>query len=143
MVPLGFGRPRAFQVDVEHLFLDATAPITPIYLNNDAWTGGDRCTLDSTTPLFRAPVPTDYVGKPARTDYRPNSSAAFLAADNITIIQTQPLTRCTAGGRITSGFLYIQSNVTIYGGGRGGAHGGSLLSAIGGTLRAHEFRPVS
>jgi hypothetical protein len=80
-----------------------------------------------------------------------NNGLSMLQPDNVTVIQTQPAYRCKKGGPLLS-----QSNGTI-----GcpqphpltvditssgpetalGAHGGSGLSAIGGTIRLHEIGP--
>jgi hypothetical protein len=68
-----------------------------------------------------------------------NSSASFLMADGRTIVQTQPVARCTAGAAGTS--MATFSNVDLYGPGITGAHGGSGLSAIGGSIRLGELRP--
>jgi hypothetical protein len=66
-----------------------------------------------------------------------NNSGAFLASDSETIQQNQPFTRCTAGGPATTYSTW--PNVSIYGSGITGAHGGSGLSAIGGDIRTGEF----
>jgi hypothetical protein len=88
--------------------------------------------------LFAAPVPDDFVFVPVLPN-TPNASTAILAANGHTIKQTQPFSRCTAGGPATS--HYDAADVDIAGDGITGAHGGSGLSAIGGTLRLGELRP--
>jgi hypothetical protein len=82
-------------------------------------------------------MPGDYV-VPHSTE---NNSAAFLMPDRRTIVQTQPLTRCTAGAPGTSMAKF--ANVDLYGKGVTGAHGGSGLSALGGSIRLGELRPGS
>jgi hypothetical protein len=68
-----------------------------------------------------------------------NECAAFLLSDGRTIAQCQPLTRCMAGRDGTA--LVAFANVDLYGDGIAGAHGGSGLSAIGGSIRIGELRP--
>jgi hypothetical protein len=80
-------------------------------------------------------VPRDYVVPHGNG----NNAAAILGRDGRTIIQTQPFTRCTAGGYATS--LIKFEEVDLYGDGIAGSHGGSGLSAIGGSIRIGELRP--
>jgi hypothetical protein len=81
------------------------------------------------------PIPSNYLVPHDNT----NSAAVFLMPDGRTIIQTQPLARCTAGGPGTSVIKF--NPVDLYGDGILGAHGGSKLSAIGGSIRVGELRP--
>eukprot|EP00051_Salpingoeca_urceolata_P019993 m.296049 g.296049 ORF g.296049 m.296049 type:complete len:467 (-) comp19519_c2_seq1:96-1496(-) len=71
-----------------------------------------------------------------------NSGLAMLQPDNRTLLQTQPAYRCVAGGPLLSrypgcpwGCVYQ----SILGDGAHGAHGGSGLSAFGGTIRPGEL----
>ena len=98
-------------------------------------------TMDRSPPsaptLFSAPVLDDFVFTPGvagrrRVDGDPDGQRR-------TIKQTQPFSRCMAGGAATS--RYDSADVDITGDGITGAHGGSGLSAIGGTLRVGELRP--
>ena len=73
-----------------------------------------------------------------------NNAAAILFPDGETIIQTQPLYRPYPSSPIIS--WYHQGapqrypwSTNIYGDGNLGAHGGSGLSAIGGTIRLGEL----
>ncbi len=68
-----------------------------------------------------------------------NNSAAILDTDGHTLIQVQPLTRCSAGGIATSIVRYPDGD--LYGDGIQGAHGGSGMSSLGGTLRLGELKP--
>src|SRR5256884_40523 len=47
---------RGMTTDSDVLILDPSAPITPVYLNSDAWTGRNRCGIQCGV-LFEAPVP--------------------------------------------------------------------------------------
>jgi hypothetical protein len=117
-----------------------TAPSTPIFRNTADWNPNvSRCPYDAGALLFDAPIPSAFVVDDTPTSSTPNSGLAVLLADLVTVKQTQPFARCTAGAPATSD--YVTADVSIYGDGIAGAHGGSGLSAIGGTLRVGELRP--
>ena len=128
-------------VDLDIIVLTPTAPLTDIYFNSAAWTGADRCPPDAPpTVLFNLPVPSNYIVPNGGG----NNSSAFLKPDWRTLIQTQPFTRCVAGGPGTT--LTAPSQfppADLYADGIRGSHGGSGLSAIGGSLRVGELRPTS
>src|SRR5947209_7391711 len=133
-VPGNIKKPTAsaMTTDVDVLILTPTAPITPVYLNSDAWSGGSRCNAQSIDPLFSAPIPTNFVvhgagsGNPDGTT--PNSATAILAADGHTLIQGQPMARCTANGTAT--MWWYQEKEDLLKTGNSGAHGGSMLSSL-------------
>jgi len=87
---------------------------------------------------------------PARwtSDRAGNNGMAVLAADNVTVFQTQPAYRCARGGPLLSKRegcpQAYPANGSALGGGPEtalGAHGGSGLSVFGGTVRVHELGP--
>lgn len=122
------------QIDDEIIVLTPTAPVTTVATNNAGWTGTDRCP-NGGTPLQWAPIPSDFTVPNSKN----NNSAVFLATDRRTLIHVQPFTRCVAG---TPASAMVQfPTVDLYGDGRAGSHGGSRLSAIGGSLRVGELRP--
>lgn len=121
--------------DPDLIVMRPTAPLTNIYLNEEGWSGGNRCVAQGGV-IHTVPIPTDFVVANSLN----NNSASFLMPDGRTIVQTQPFTRCAAGGVATSWTTY-HPEVDIYGPGIEGAHGGSGLSAVGGTLRVGELRP--
>lgn len=123
-------------IDDEHIVLKPTAPLTTINVSNAAWSGKNRCAATG-GQLLQVPMPVNYI-VPNSTS---NSSSSFLLADGRSIVQTQPLARCTAGGPGTA--LVKFAPVDLYGPGITGAHGGSGLSAIGGSIRVGELRPGS
>ena len=126
-------------IDREIIVLAPSAPLTAIYYSSAAWSGADRCNATGSA-LFQVPVPSDFVVPNGPG----NGSAAFLLSDGRTLVQTQPFTRCTAGAAGTS--LTGPSDfpqVDLYGDGIRGSHGGSGLSAIGGSIRMGELRPGS
>ncbi|MDB4963586.1 MAG: hypothetical protein JWP01_3585 [Myxococcales bacterium] len=121
--------------DADQIVLRPTAPLTDIRYSSAGWSGNSRCGATNSTVLARVPMPADFVV----ADASGNNSTAFLLADRRTLVQTQPLARCTAGGIATS--LVKMPNVDLYGDGITGSHGGSGMSAIGGTIRLGELRP--
>jgi hypothetical protein len=130
------------QVDADVLVLTPNAPVTPIFYNGDAWNGGTRCDPQGGV-LFNAPIPTSFVipgayqGSPDGTT--PNYATAFLGADGHTLFQGQPVARCKPAGNTT--MWWFQKNEDLYGTGISGAHGGSMLSSVGGTIRLGELVP--
>lgn len=121
-------------IDEEKLILTPSAPLTMIFHSDAAWSGKDRCVATG-KPMYAVPMPGDYV----IPDSDENSPAVFLMQDGRTLVQTQPVARCTARGPATSYARF--EDVDLYGTGITGAHGGSGLSAIGGSIRRGELRP--
>jgi len=120
----------------EYIVLTPGEQLTDIVRNNVGWSGGDRCATNNPGDLLvRVPMPMNYVVPNSGGD----NSAAFLMPDSRTIIQAQPFTRCTPGGPGTS--IISFNYVDVYGDGRWGSHGGSQLSAIGGSIHLGELRP--
>lgn len=94
--------------------------------------GTNRCAI--TGSLNQSiPVPDNWV----MPDNGENNSASILLPDGRTIKQNQPLTRCNAGGAVTSGYLF--NDLDIYGTAFGGPHGGSGLGGVGLTIKIGEF----
>ncbi|MBK4739042.1 hypothetical protein [Noviherbaspirillum pedocola] len=128
---------RMPQMDEEHIIMKPTSPITTVNYSSAGWnSGANRCGATGGA-LKQVPMPSDYV-VPNNIE---NSSAAFLMADGHTIAQMQPFARCSTGASATA--LVTFPDVDLFGDGRTGAHGGSGLSAIGGSLRIGELRPGS
>lgn len=121
-------------IDDEHIVLTPSAPLTNIYYSSAGWTGANRCASTGGI-LTQVPIPSDYI----QPNNNANSSSVFLLADKRTLIQTQPMARCNAGGYATS--LVKFDPVDLFGDGILGSHGGSGMSAIGGSIRVGELRP--
>jgi hypothetical protein len=121
-------------IDDEKIILKPTAPLVNINYSSAAWTGRNRCSATGGL-MYQVPMPSNYI----IPNTNKNSSAVFLMRDGRTLVQTQPVARCTAGGPATSFAKF--SSVDLYGTGITGAHGGSGLSAIGGSIRLGELRP--
>lgn len=124
------------QIDEEHIIMKPTAPMTAVYYSSAGWSGQNRCNATGGV-LLNVPIPSGYVIGSGVT----NSSAVALQADGRTLIHMQPLARCSAGGAATA--LVTFPAVDLYGTGITGSHGGSGMSAIGGSLRVGELRPGS
>jgi hypothetical protein len=130
----------ALRGDQDIIVLTPSAPATHIYENPAAWDpNADRCPYDQGPLLFDVPIPSTFVFGDTPRSATPNAALAALAADGRTLLQTQPFARCTTGTPATS--RYVSASVDLYGDGIAGAHGGSGLSSIGGTLRLGELRP--
>jgi hypothetical protein len=128
-------------VDEEIIVLTPSAPLTDIYFSSAGWTRANRCPPTfPLTLLFQLPMPNDFIVPNGPG----NNAAAFLKPDWRTLIQTQPFTRCVAGGpgtTLTPPSYFPPAD--LYADGIRGSHGGSGLSAIGGSLRVGELRPGS
>ena len=127
--------------DPDIIVLTPNAPMTNVYENNDGWSGGSRCDAQGGV-VTTVPIPTDFVVPGASSSEMPNNAAAFLLPDGHTLVQGQPFTRCTAGGTAT--IMWVRDNdptSDLFGLGFYGAHGGSMLSSIGGTIRLGELVP--
>lgn len=122
--------------DEEHLFFTPTAPLTAINYSSVGWSGGNRCGATGGL-LVSVPMPSNYV----IPNNNGNTAGVFLMPDGRSLVQTQPMARCTAGGPATA--LVKFAAVDLYGPGITGAHGGSGLSSIGGSIRVGELRPGS
>src|SRR2546430_2916528 len=137
-VPAGIKKPTDYGMttDVDVLVLTPGAPVTPVYYNGDAWDGGSRCDVQGGV-LFSAPIPPNFVvpgaGSGNPDGSTPNYATAILAADNHTLIQGQPMARCTEDGNVT--MWWSQENESLFGTGNSGGHGGSTLSSLGRTSR--------
>jgi len=125
-------------VDPDIIILKPDDPNTNVYYNPDGWDGKSRCDPENRV-LFSGPIPSDYVIPGASGHDTPNYAGAILQKDRRTIVQGQPLTRCTSGGPATA--LVQYPSVDLYTDGIAGAHGGSGMSSIGGTIRLGELVP--
>jgi len=141
-----------YEADPDVLILKPLAPNTTFYYNSAGWSGQNRCLAEGQA-LFAAPFPPDFIVHSDGNNY----SGAFLMPNNHTIRQGQPVAHCS--GKYIELFLPARSflilfsvdgNVTLlvkaptvdlYTDGILGAHGGSGLSSIGGTLRLGELLP--
>lgn len=135
-VKANIGKSKQAAADEEYFFqLKDKYPWRAVYAPG-AW-GEGRCTgtkyMDIALPIPDDLIIPDATKKPHHT---PNNASAFLMPDGRTLVQLSPLTRCEKKGSVY-GWRY--HNVDIYGEGIGGAHFGSGLSSIGGSIRKGEL----
>jgi hypothetical protein len=126
-------------------------------------TAGDALanTIDGGAYLNKYPIPNPFAAQTA-TYYgnigwtvgyaKNNDPSAILLGDDDTISSNQQFSRCTASGSIGTGFLRDTPVLSGYSGyasfspsiktgdGRFGPHGGSGLSALGGSLRLFDLQ---
>lgn len=130
-------------VDEDLIVLTPEAPLLEVYESDAKWDRTkDRC-VKTGNLIGKYPIPADFVVSPKTWDgIVPNSGIAILMPDKKTIVQGQPYSYCPENGYATL-LRMTKYETTIYDDGTYGAHGGSKLSAIGGTLRNHELTPTS
>lgn len=136
-IKANIGKAQYFAVDPEYFYqLKDGDPLRPVYGIGE-W-GVGRCTGTQSMGIS-LPVPDDLIVPDATKDpyNTPNNASAFLLPDGKTFVQLGPLARCQAGGSIY-GWRYYQ-DMNIYGDGIYGAHFGSGLSSIGGSIRKGEI----
>lgn len=124
--------------DANILLLDVNQPKRDLYFNNGGWDGTEnqRCNRDR-LQSWKVPVPDNYV-VPISTE---NNAAAVLTDSAGTVRQFQPLSRCVAAGPVYGLVEYQADNIITGDGLKAGAHGGSGMSSIGGTIRLGELVP--
>lgn len=125
--------------DPEKIVMQPTGSKMPILSSNVGWSGGNRC-LGTDVTRTAIPCPSTFIVGNSGS----NNCGAFLLSDSRTIAQMQPFTHCTNGAGVAypHGTSYaFFANQDLFGMGIGGSHGGSGLSAIGGSLRLGELRP--
>ncbi|MBI5288988.1 MAG: hypothetical protein HY873_08440 [Chloroflexi bacterium] len=118
----------------EILGMDASAPLRPTF-NRNAW----DATCSGGTSYGQFPVPNSLITDVTSGSYLPNNTAAMIKADGRTIQEGIWVARCSGTGPLYWG-LTLGSH-DIYGDGVSGfygGHGGSGLSAVGGSLRLWE-----
>jgi len=130
-------------VDEDLIVMTPDAPLLQVYENNAQWDRTKNRCVKTGKLIGKYPIPTNFVVSSKTWDgIVPNSGIAILMPDKRTIIQGQPYSFCPENGYATVLKMFKYEN-DIYGDGIYGAHGGSKLSAIGGTLRNHELTPTS
>ena len=136
-----FPLPKHFFSDDDYFIMtSATDPPTPWY--NQGWWGYPRdeahCNI---TGKFLRNISFPY--NVTVTGFNNNNAAAILLPDNHSIINTQPLYRCYPGSPVLSRLFdeRVGKDDILFSNGTYGAHGGSGLSSIGGTIRLGELLP--
>lgn len=128
-------------VDPEIIIHTPSEPLATVYTNRHNWDGGDRC-LTQGPAVARLPLPPD-LWIPSTNKTNPgglgngNHVASVLLADERTVWQDLPLTRCKGGNWTCSDEDATRGD--LYAGGQVGAHGGTGMSGLGGSLRMGEL----
>lgn len=136
-VPAGIVAANNFEADEDVLILTPKEKFMVVRTNTAGWTGADRCLPDG-PDLFAAPIPSNWIfDSTVWFGKTPNAGAAILLP-NGKIKQTQPFAKCS-NNVVTSQYVWSEENCVLTGECIVGAHGGSGLSAIGGTIRLGEF----
>jgi len=127
-----------FVPDEDVVIFKPSSPLLPVETNYAGWSqNADRCPDEGPT-LFSAPIPANWIyDKTVWEGLTPNAGAAILLP-NGKIQQTQPFAKCGTT-YATSQFVWSADDCLLTGECITGAHGGSGLSAIGGTIRVGEF----
>lgn len=124
--------------------------MTP-WVNQGSWNTSSHCKVEGVAHVT-VPFPHNWTsasdGGRSPVDQNNNNAMGLLLPDNRTLIQMQPVYRCSPGAPLLArwgperGCTQSFPNVTdILGDGALGAHGGSGLSSIGGTIRMGELLP--
>jgi hypothetical protein len=127
--------------DEDIIILTPAAPLVPVMEHNAGWNQElIRCESLTGRLLRKVPVPADFFTDPfpLYTGVTPNHACAILLSDYRTLYQSQPFHRCSGNGD-SAVTQYDYPSLDIYGDGIAGAHGGSGLSSIGGTIRLGEL----
>ncbi len=138
--PAGIQGTGFLYADDDVIIMTPGEPLTQVYTNMKDWTtqvAGARCAAEGQL-LAMLPIPVGFVVP--HEQGTPNMSAAVLKKDGRTVHQSQPFHRCEAGSYATSHYLYPEVDL-FTGDGIEGAHGGSGLSSLGGTIRLEELIP--
>jgi hypothetical protein len=127
-----------FHSDDDYIFATkASDPLVP-WFNQGHWGGpatpAAYCAV--TGPLVRQ---LHFPANVSITTFGNNNGAALLQPDGDTLVLTQPLYVCAAGGPLLSRLDASHGLTSIRGGGANGGHGGSGLSNMGGTVRRGEL----
>lgn len=124
-----------FAADIIYLVrAQASDRLRPVYEPGDIETRAGYC--GGTNLLGQLLIADNFVLPGAVPGDTPNNNSAFLSIDGQFVTEIAGLARCRAAGRVTG---YLFQPVPINGNGLGGAHGGSGLSALGGTIRTGEL----
>jgi hypothetical protein len=127
-------------IDEEVIILHPEASTLPLRHSTVGWSAGDRCVASDSTVLYPAvPWPATYFVPNGGG----NASTAVLLPDGRSLLQFQPAARCSGYDYITALTILPAGTVDLYGDGTLGSHGGSGLSAIGGSLRVGELTHAS
>lgn len=130
---------NSFSTDEDVIIMSPTSPNMNVETNYTDWSAGGDARCDDEGPtLFSAPIPASWIyDNTVWEGSTPNSGASILRSDG-KIVQTQPFAKCNTS-YATSHYVWSADNCVLTGECIAGAHGGSGMSTIGGTVRVGEF----
>lgn len=133
--------PYGFHNDPDFIVQSRASDPVVAWMDQGTWEPGNHC-LVTGPHAADVPLPDSFSTECGGG----NNGMALLLPDNRTLLQMQPAFRLGAGSPLLA--LYHKGapvafpwEIDILGDGAWGAHGGSGLSAIGGTIRAGELAP--
>lgn len=133
-VDAGLPAPAYVGCDIEHLLVatgdDPVVTVRRPRGFHDRWPGG--------RPLGSLRVPRGFTLPEVRRGASPNACTMILMPDGRTVRQIAPFCRPSARAGYVTGWLFPEE-VDLYGDGVRGAHYGSGLSVLGGSLRRGEL----
>ena len=150
--------PESFFNDHDYWFVSQrNDPLTPVYDQGGWWEPAKNSTYCPLRPGSKLIAHLPFPGAVTATAFGDNNAFALLLPDQETLLQSQPIYRCEASGPLLFIGDYIQGgacrnssmacrNISILSSGTEsmwGSHGGSDISAIGGTIRKGELNSSS
>lgn len=143
-VPAGIQPAGRMTADEDIIILEPDAPQVDVIAHDAGWDLSKTRCGSIVTPIEvlinGAPIPNAFSTDPGHLGETPNHSAVILMPDGVTIKQTQPFHRCGTGGVAVSQYNSSDDDIKT-GDGIHGAHGGSGMSSLGGTIRMGELVP--
>lgn len=148
LVPFPISAPAGTLTTEEDLIIAAPeSPTQDLYGTTAGWNPGLTRCGEATSELLASdlPIPEGWVTDPGYTGATPNHAAAIVMPD-YTVFETQPLHVCADGTVVSQEAQPDWRGSSITTGGTaedvgGGAHGGSGMTAFGGTIRLGEWVP--
>jgi hypothetical protein len=140
-VDTDFGNVGLVYADAEYIYQSGAAdPLQKVYLIG-GWV--PRVPTTPTPSYISIHIPDNYIVPDATLlpYYTPNNCAAFIDPDSTTYYELEPLTRPEVGGKVYAYNANRNGVATqsIKGEGTWGAHFGSGLSTLGGSIRLGEI----
>eukprot|EP00729_Bicosta_minor_P021332 gene21332-28234_t len=129
------GGPKVFYTDTDIFIATTDSDPQTTFVDQGWWGQNDHCVIKGNNNAAAVLMPDNVYG-----------TVLLGTEDAVTLVQFQPLYRCSPGSPVLSLSYFLRakwSNVSILGGGANGAHGGSHLSSIGGTIRKGELNSTA
>jgi hypothetical protein len=150
--------PESFFNDHDYWFVSRPSdPLTPVWDQGGWWEPAKNSAYCPLRPGSKLVAHLPFPELATATSWGDNNAFALLLPDRETLVQSQPIYRCEAGGPLLFLGDYLQGgpchnssmacrNISILSSGNEsmwGSHGGSDISAIGGTIRKGELNTSS